>query len=236
MTVSLKNKLSERRVPAKVSESKASEFVGVSNKRKVCPKRRPLPAQCRRRVSFHRLGPNRYRHPTTTTMAKGKSKRKQKDGPPGAEGGAGPSADYQGPGESWGGEHMNQAAAPILAMHPSGAHVAVAYGKGVAVFDTATGARIPLRAASDVPSIGEGVAHTPASPAMRAPLDPSGDWHAEAIRAIAFDPSGRFLATAGDDKAVRLFAKTDEPAYECVRRWHDRKKVTRFFSFPHAGN
>ena len=58
-------------------------------------------------------------------MAKGKSKRKQKDGPPGAEGGAGPSADYQGPGESWGGEHMNQAAAPILAMHPSGAHVAV---------------------------------------------------------------------------------------------------------------
>ena len=169
-------------------------------------------------------------------MAKGKSKRKQKDGPPGAEGGAGPSADSQGPGESWGGEHMNQAAAPILAMHPSGAHVAVAYGKGVAVFDTATGARIPLRAASDVPSIGEGVAHTPASPAMRAPLDPSGDWHAEAIRAIAFDPSGRFLATAGDDKAVRLFAKTDEPASECVRRWPDRKKVTRFFSFPHAGN
>lgn len=167
------------------------------------------------------------RHPTT--MAKGKSKRKQKDGPPGAEGGAGPSADYQGPGESWGGEHMNQAAAPILAMHPSGAHVAVAYGKGVAIFDTATGARIPLRAASDVPSIGEGVAHTPASPAMRAPLDPSGDWHAEAIRAIAFDPSGRFLATAGDDKAVRLFAKTDEPAYECVRRWHDRKKVRGFF-------
>jgi WD40 repeat protein len=162
-------------------------------------------------------------------MAKGKSKRKQKDGPPGAEGGAGPSADYQGPGESWGGEHMNQAAAPILAMHPIGAHVAVAYGKGVAVFDTATGARIPLRAASDVPSIGEGVAHTPASPAMRAPLDPSGDWHAEAIRAIAFDPSGRFLATAGDDKAVRLFAKTDEPAYECVRRWHDRKKVRSFF-------
>jgi WD40 repeat protein len=64
---------------------------------------------------------------------------------------------------------------------------------------------------------------------MRAPLDPSGDWHAEAIRAIAFDPSGRFLATAGDDKAVRLFAKTDEPAYECVRRWHDRKKVRSFF-------
>ena len=158
-------------------------------------------------------------------MAKGKSKRKHKDGPSGAEGGAGPSADYEGPGESWGGEHMNQAPAPLMAMHPSGEHIAVAYGKGIAVFDASTGAQIPLRAAAKVPSIGEGVAHTPASPEMRAPLEPDGLWHADAIRAIAFDPTGRFLATAADDKAVRLFAKNAD-AYECVRRWHDRKKPT----------
>ena len=158
-------------------------------------------------------------------MAKGKSKRKHKDGPSGAEGGAGPSADYEGPGESWGGEHMNQAPAPLMAMHPSGEHIAVAYGKGIAVFDASTGAQIPLRAAAKVPSIGEGVAHTPASPEMRAPLEPDGLWHADAIRAIAFDPTGRFLATAADDKAVRLFARTPD-AYECVRRWHDRKKPT----------
>ena len=92
-------------------------------------------------------------------MAKGKSKRKNKDGPSGAEGGAGPSAAYVGPGESWGGEHMNQAPAPLMAMHPSGEHIAVAYGKGIAVFDASTGAQIPLRAAAKVPSIGEGVAH-----------------------------------------------------------------------------
>ena len=106
-------------------------------------------------------------------MAKGKSKRKNKDGPSGAEGGAGPSAAYVGPGESWGGEHMNQAPAPLMAMHPSGEHIAVAYGKGVAVFDASTGAQIPLRAAAKVPSIGEGVAHTPASPEMRAPSNPT---------------------------------------------------------------
>ena len=35
---------------------------------------------------------------------------------------------------------------------------------------------------------------------MRAPLEPDGLWHAD-IRAIAFDPTGRFLATAADDKA-----------------------------------
>jgi len=164
---------------------------------------------------------------THPRMAKGKSKRKHKDGPSGAEGGAGPSADYEGPGESWGGEHMNQAPAPLMAMHPSGAHIAVAYGKGVAVFDASTGAQIPLRAAANVPSIGEGVAHTPASPEMRAPLEPDGLWHADAIRAIAFDPTGRFLATAADDKAVRLFARTPAgDAYECVRRWRDRKKPT----------
>ena len=164
---------------------------------------------------------------THPRMAKGKSKRKRKDGPSGAEGGAGPSADYEGPGESWGGEHMNQAPAPLMAMHPSGAHIAVAYGKGVAVFDASTGAQIPLRAAANVPSIGEGVAHTPASPEMRAPLEPDGLWHADAIRAIAFDPTGRFLATAADDKAVRLFARTpSSDAYECVRRWRDRKKPT----------
>ena len=51
-------------------------------------------------------------------------------------------------------------------------------------------------------------------------------WHADTIRSLAFDPTGRFLATAGDDKTLRLWrVSADGRNLACVKRTSSSKKV-----------
>jgi hypothetical protein len=52
-----------------------------------------------------------------------------------------------------------------------------------------------------------------------------GEWHADNIRGVTFDRTGRFLATIGDDKAIRLWKSTDGAVYECVKRVIAQKKL-----------
>ena len=101
---------------------------------------------------------------------------------------------------NWGG--LGTAApTPLVACQPSadgvvGALVAIAYGSSFSVHDaSADDALVPLTHAKD--NIAEGAEAT--GPCA------DGRWHAETIRVLRFDPTGRFLVTGGDDKILRLW-------------------------------
>jgi hypothetical protein len=151
-------------------------------------------------------------------------KRGRNKGSGGEGGGSRPGKG--GPGENWGKEEMRQAASPLIASHPSGALVAVAFGATVRVYHLALDRLVALASdldadaaiASDQPPGADASAPAPAA-------DPAADppaWHSDVIRAIRFDPTGRFMLTAGDDKLARVWRvhldHPAAPAVRCVRR------------------
>ena len=153
-------------------------------------------------------------------------KRRRNKGSGGEGGGARPGKG--GPGESWGKEEMRQAASPLIAAHPSGALVAVAFGATVRVYHLALDRLVALASdldadaaivsATDQPP---GADASAPAPAADPPADPPA-WHSDVIRAIRFDPTGRFMLTAGDDKLARVWRvhldHPAAPAVRCVRR------------------
>ena len=151
-------------------------------------------------------------------------KRGRNKGSGGEGGGARPGKG--GPGENWGKEEMRQAASPLIASHPSGALVAVAFGATVRVYHLALDRLVAL--ASDLDADAAIVAATDQLPGADAPAPapaPAADppaWHSDVIRAIRFDPTGRFMLTAGDDKLARVWRvhldHPAAPAVRCVRR------------------
>ncbi|GBG75282.1 hypothetical protein CBR_g19915 [Chara braunii] len=88
----------------------------------------------------------------------------------------------------------------LIAVQPGGSAVAVAIGAGLRIFDIAKGQAVTL-------------------------LDEQGrpDRHGDSIRACAFHPSGRFFASGGDDKLLKLW---DTATWQCRRNIRHPKKIS----------
>ncbi len=141
-----------------------------------------------------------------------------------------------GPGENWGDDGgARTAPAPLIAVHPTGDLVAVAFGAIVRVYDLKRDrpARLvsehPADAHAAPPSSAEAPAASPAAAAdddeakkiAAKKMSSSSDdrdrdprWHAEAVRALRFDPTGRFMLTAGDDKLARVWRVHHNVAFD----------------------
>ena len=161
-------------------------------------------------------------------------KRRRNKGSGGEGGGARPGKG--GPGESWGKEEMRQAASPLIAAHPSGALVAVAFGATVRVYHLALDRLVALASDLDADAAIASAADPPAGADASAPApaaDPTADpraWHSDVIRAVRFDPTGRFMLTAGDDKLARASGASTSttpppPRSDRVRRARLPKKL-----------
>lgn len=87
----------------------------------------------------------------------------------------------------------------LVAAHPLGHSVAVAVGPELRVFDLKGGCAVSM---SD---------------------DSGGSSHSDAIRAISFSADGILLASAGDDKLVKIW-KTD--SWRCIRTITSEKRVS----------
>ncbi|URE35523.1 WD domain, G-beta repeat [Musa troglodytarum] len=61
--------------------------------------------------------------------------------------------------------------------------------------------------------------------------DPSGPSHSDAIRSINFGPSGKFLASAGDDKLVKIW---ETSSWHCIRTVSADKRVSAV-AISHSG-
>lgn len=195
----------------------------------------------------------------------------------GGEGGGGGGGGGGNDGSNWGGEHLQQAAIPLIAAHPDGDAVAVAYGTNLKVYCTKCVWRralrqralpthapthyfifflIFLRASRAESNVcireAEPLPHPPLNPSRSCPFGQrrtaglvelkaaasveatstvaDGAWHAEAIRGVSFDPTGRFLVTAGDDKLLRLWRRSTAQTssathYECFKCVKAQKKL-----------
>ena len=141
-----------------------------------------------------------------------------------------------GPGENWGDDGgARTAPAPLIAVHPTGDLVAVAFGAIVRVYDLKRDrpARLvsehPADAHAAPPSSAEAPAASPPAAAdddeakkiAAKKMSSSSDdrdrdprWHAEAVRALRFDPTGRFMLTAGDDKLARVWRVHHNVAFD----------------------
>ena len=141
-----------------------------------------------------------------------------------------------GPGENWGDDGgARTAPAPLIAVHPTGDLVAVAFGAIVRVYDLKRDrpARLvsehPADAHAAPPSSAEAPAASPAAAddddeakkISAKKMSSSSDdrdrdprWHAEAVRALRFDPTGRFMLTAGDDKLARVWRVHHNVAFD----------------------
>jgi len=141
-----------------------------------------------------------------------------------------------GPGENWGDDGgARTAPAPLIAVHPTGDLVAVAFGAIVRVYDLKRDrpARLvsehPADAHAAPPSSAEAPAASPPAAAdddeakkiAAKKMSFSSDdrdrdprWHAEAVRALRFDPTGRFMLTAGDDKLARVWRVHHNVAFD----------------------
>ncbi|KAK1270952.1 hypothetical protein QJS04_geneDACA013042 [Acorus gramineus] len=92
-----------------------------------------------------------------------------------------------------------EVAPAVISVHPLESFVAVAVGSELRVFDINGDRTVSLLDGSGLPP------------------------HTDSIRAICFGAKGRFFASAGDDKLVKVW-KTD--SWQCVCTVHSEKRVT----------
>jgi len=85
-----------------------------------------------------RLGRTRF-----STRSMGRKRNRGNGGGEGEGGGEGSAGGGGDAGSNWGGQHLQQAAVPLVAPHPRGDAVAVAYGAHLRVYDTKCVARAP---------------------------------------------------------------------------------------------
>ncbi|CAI5469147.1 unnamed protein product [Closterium sp. Yama58-4] len=107
-----------------------------------------------------------------------------------------------------GGKKTGSLAPSLLALHPSGSPVFATAGAAVRGFDVSSGSAVSFKSSDGTEQAVS---------------------HGDAVRAICVDPTGRVMATAGDDKIVNLWVREEQSpsnSWICCHKEKVSKRVS----------